>query len=140
MALIELEGELSWVKAVTPDEYEGKRNWSACTTLNPDALQMIMELKAEGVKNVLKKDDQNRWYIKVSRRDGIYKGDKMTKVLNPPVVTDAEGNIIDGDTVGNGSKGILKIDVYEHPVKGGTKAKAMRLESIKITELKKRGE
>lgn len=139
MALIELEGELSWVKAVTPEEYEGKKSWSTTITLDPAGVNTVMELKAEGVKNVLKKNDKNQWYVKFSRPVEVKRGDKVVKVLSAPIVTDTEGNVIDGMTVGNGSKGIITLDIYEHNVKGGGKAKAARLEAIKITELVKYG-
>lgn len=137
MAFIQLEGELTWTRVVNPEEFEGKQSWSTCITLDPAGVNTVMELKAEGVKNVLKKNDKNQWYVKFSRPVEVKKAGKVVKVLSAPVVTDAEGNIIDGLTIGNGTKGIVTLDVYEHPVKGGTKAKAARLESIKVTELVK---
>lgn len=135
MAFITLEGELSWTRVVNPEEYEGKKSWSTCITLDPIGVNTVMELKAEGVKNVLKKNDKNQWYVKFSRPVEIKKGDKVVKTLNAPVVTDASGTVIDGMTIGNGTKGEVTLDVYTHPVKGGGQSKAARLESIKVTEL-----
>ena len=139
MAFIQLEGELNWTRVVNPEEYEGKKSWSTTITLDPAGVNTVMELKAEGVKNVLKKNDKNQWYVKFSRPVEVKRGDKVVKVLSAPVVTDMEGNVVDGLTIGNGTKGIVTLDIYEHNVKGGGKAKAARLEAIKITELVKYG-
>jgi hypothetical protein len=140
MAFLTLEGELNWTRVVNPEEYEGKKSWSTTITLDPEGVNTVMELKAEGVKNSLKKNaETGKWYVKFSRPVEIKKGDKVTRVLSPPIVTDKDGNILDGLTIGNGSKGIITLDVYEHPVKGGAKAKAARLEKIMITELIKYG-
>ena len=139
MALVELEGELNWTRIVNPEEYEGKKSWSTTITLTPPGVQTVMEMKAEGVKNNLKKNDKNQWYVKFSRPVERKKGDKVIQVFSPPIAVDTEGNVIDGNIIGNGSKGIVTVDLYEHPVKGGGKSKAARLERIKITELVKYG-
>ena len=139
MAFIQLEGELTWTRVVNPAEFEGKKSWTTCITLDPVGVNTVMELKAEGVKNVLKKNDKNQWYVKFSRPVEIKKGDKVVKVLSAPAVTGPDGNPLDGLTIGNGTKGIVTLDVYTHPMKGGGQAKAARLESIKVTELVKYG-
>lgn len=134
--LITMEGKLKWTRVVTPEEYEGKKSWSTTIYPNDAGVMKVMEIKAEGVKNNLKKDmETGEWFIKFSRPVEVKKKDKVVKVLTPPVVTDADGNVIDGDTVGNGSEAIITLDLYEHAVKGGGKSKAARLESIKITKL-----
>ena len=137
MPLITIEGKLDWTRVVTPEEYEGKKTWSTTVYPNAAGIQTVMEIKAEGVKNNLKKAEDGSWYIKFSRPVEIKKKDKVVKVLQPPVVTDMEGNIIDGYTIGNGSEGIVTLDLYTHPMKGGTTSKAARLERIKITKLVK---
>lgn len=126
-----ISDNLSWIKTDIPEEYNGKQSWSVTAHLNPDGVNKVMELKAEGVKNVLKKDDKG-WYVKFSRpvvqknKEG-----KVTKQFNPPVVSGPDGTIVNG-MVANGATGTVVLDVYQHPVQGGGKAKAARLEGIKL--------
>ncbi len=132
--LTKIEGELDWTRVVNPEEYNGKKHWS--TTVHPtrDSLDVIRDLQADGIKNVVKKDDRG-YYVKFSRPIQQEKKGKIVKTFQPPIVTDKDGNVIDGMKIGNGSKGVVTLDVYEHAIQGGGKAKAARLESIQITEL-----
>jgi len=124
-----IKGKLSWVKVKAPNDW-GK--WTV--TVHPDqaSLEIIRDLQAEGLKNVLKKDDEG-YYVAFSRpTQKLIKG----KVIGmaPPVVVDDKGEPLDKN-IGNGSDGIVKLEVYAHGTPGGGRAKAARLESIKVMNL-----
>lgn len=132
-----LKGKLSWVRPDKPDQWG---NYKA--TIHPDAesLEKVRELAAEGVKNIIKKDEDG-YYVTYKR--------PTQKVYNGRVQGFAPVEILDGNTplpgggfsplrdmnVGNGSSGIMKLQVYSHKTPSGGKAKAARLESIRIDNL-----
>lgn len=133
--LVKIEGALSWVK-VDPsnpeppfgEEKSGK--WSCCIHPKPEGVELIRDLQAVGLKNVVKKDE-NGYYTKFSRpcfkfnKEGV-----KTKDFGSPKLTGAEPK-----EIGNGSLGTLTLEVYEHPTPGGGKAKAARLVAVDITRL-----
>lgn len=126
-----LQGKVSWVKYITPDPLYNK--WSV--TLHPDApsLEKIRDLQAEGVKNVVKKDEDG-YYVSFSRpTERKIKGKIIG--MTAPVVLNSEGVPLDGVAIGNGSDGTVKLEVYSHATPGGGKAKAARWASLKIDNL-----
>ena len=124
-----VQGKLSWVRCDKPDEW-GK--WKATIHPTPASLEKIRELQAEGLKNVLKKDEDG-YFIAFSRpTQKMIKG-KVVGLI-PPSVVDENGAPFN-KPIGNGSDGILKLEVYQHSTPGGGKAKAARLESVKVTNL-----
>lgn len=126
-----LKGKVSWVKYITPDPMYNK--WSV--TLHPDAdsLEKIRELQAEGVKNVLKKDEDG-WYLSFSRPATRTIKGKIVG-MTPPVVQNAEGVPLDGVAIGNGSDGTVKLETYMHNTPSGKKAKAARWAGLRIDNL-----
>jgi len=126
-----VKGKLSWVKTTVPNEW-GK--WTCTIHPNEESLNKIRDLQAEGVKNVLKKDDDG-YYVTFSRpTQKMIKGKVIG--LAPPEVLQADGKTpLTGQLVGNGSDGVVKVEVYSHSTPGGGKAKAARLLSIKIDNL-----
>jgi hypothetical protein len=140
------EGELMWVritnpelrmknKPTDPDEYQ----WRAAIIPTKESLMDVMDLQSLGVKNKLKKTDDNRYIISFSRPEER-KNKRTGKVLqsfDAPKAFKADGVTPLTDLIGNGSKGKLTVDVYEHAAFGGGKAHAARLHSITVTELVK---
>ena len=124
-----VKGKLSWCKVNKPND------WNAwVVTIHPDqqSLETIRDLQAEGLKNVLKKDDEG-YYITFRRPTSrLLKGKVIG--LTPPEAVDNEGKPITVG-IGNGSDGIVKLEVYQHGTPGGGKAKAARLEAVKVVNL-----
>jgi hypothetical protein len=126
-----IQGKLSWVKCEVPNEW-GK--WTATIHPNQTSLDKIRELQGEGVKNVLKKDDDG-YYTTFSRPTSKMIKGKVVGMA-PPEVLQADGKTpLKGILVGNGSDGTIKLEVYQHGTPGGGKAKAARLLSIKVDNL-----
>lgn len=131
-----VKGELVWIKTQRdrPEEYEGKKSWSVTVYPDKESLDLVREMQADGIKNKVKKDDKG-WFVKFSRPcQQVNKDGKVTKVFDPPVIVDENGNVVDGP-VSNGAIGTVKVDFYEHPVKGG-KSHAARLVGVKLHEYK----
>jgi hypothetical protein len=126
-----IKGKLSWAKTQVPDEW-GK--WKV--TVHPDAesLEKIRDLQGQGIKNVLKKNDEG-YYTTFSRPvSKMIKGKVVG--LAPPEVLEADGKTpLKNALIGNGSDGIIKLEVYTHGTPGGGKAKAARLMSICVKNL-----
>lgn len=127
---IYVKGKGSWVRLVKPDQWEC---WSV--VLHPDAesLEIVRGLQAEGMKNTLRKDDDG-YYTKF-RRPVSKKIGNIVKTFKPPEVIDKDGRPMDGLKIGNGSDLTLKLEVYQHSTPGGGKAKAARLESVRVDNL-----
>lgn len=116
--------------------------WGKYTTTlypNPEHLEEIRELQGEGLKNIIKKDEDG-YYVTFSRpgqktyqsADGI----PQTRGFSPPEVLDKDGTTPLRDVnIGNGSDATLKIEIYEHKTPGGGKAKAARWSSIRVDNL-----
>lgn len=123
------KGKLSWCKLTKPDDWG---SWNV--TMHPDteSLEAIRTLQGEGLKNVLKKDEDG-YFIKFRRPcQRMIKGKVIG--VTPPEVVDDKGEPLIGH-VGNGSDGVVKLEVYEHNTPGGGKAKAARLEAVKVVNL-----
>lgn len=126
-----IQGKLSWVKTQVPNEW-GK--WTCTIHPNQASLELIRELQTEGVKNVLKKDDDG-YYTTFSRpTQRMIKGKVIG--LAPPELMQPDGKSpLTGVLVGNGSDGTVKLETYYHGTPGGGKARAARLHSIRIDNL-----
>lgn len=126
-----IQGKLSWVKVQTPNEW-GK--WTVTVHPNNESLEKIRELQGEGMKNVLKKDEDG-YFTQFNRPTQKMMKGKVVGLV-PPEVLQADGKTpLTGVLVGNGSDGVVKLEVYSHGTPGGGKAKAARLLSIKIDNL-----
>lgn len=117
--------------------------WAHRLYPDTESLEKIRDLQAEGVKNQLKKNEENVYYVNISRPPSLDKWTevgKKTVALPAPVVIDDKGNPYAGN-VGNGSTVTTKVEVYSHktPAPPGSttpgKAKAMRWVSSRIDSL-----
>lgn len=139
---VTIEGALKWCKVdpsnpEPPFGAERSGKWSTVIYPSKDAVEMIRDLQSQGLKNVLKKDEDG-YFVKFSRPCEKWKENKATgefelvNKLTPVKVSGAEPK-----EIGNGSLASIKLEVYEHGVPGSStrKAKAARLFAVDITRL-----
>lgn len=108
-----------WVVGIYPDN---------------ESLGKIKKLVEEGIKNELKKDDDNQYWIAFSRPPDKTDRQGRKFSLNPPVVVDKDGRAFSGG-IGNDSDVALKLEVYGGKTPIGTPYKAARLGGVKIYNL-----
>lgn len=132
-----LEGTFYWTKIVDPEEtpFKDKNGdfkwvWKTMFRPNAESLMKVMDLQSKGVKNMLKKDELG-YYTNFNRPVKDSRG----KSLQPPKAYKADGTTPLTESIGNGSKGKLVLELYEHKTPTGGKASAARLYSLTITEL-----
>lgn len=126
-----LQGKGSWIRPQVVNQW-GK--YSMVLHPNAESLEKIRDLQAEGVKNVIGKDDDG-YFVRLSRPSEI-KIDGKIKGLVPPEVFGPDGNPLRDVLIGNGSDVTVKMEVYLHKVPASDKkAKAMRWLAIKVNEL-----
>jgi len=128
--LIDVHGKIKYIHAVNFNKYN---KWSV--TIYPDtkSLEVIRELQGEGLKNVMKKDDDG-YFIQFSREPTKLMRGKVVAFAAPKVV-DADGNPFDGMRIGWGSDATVRLEVYQHGTPNGGKSKAARWDSVKILNL-----
>ena len=134
-----VKGKSKWFRHLSPEEFRGKSSWKHTIYLDNESLEKVRDLQAEGVKNVLKKDDDG-YYTSFSRPTHMSWKDKKTGeartlALDPPVVRLANTNSPFLGMVGNGSDIETKLEVYTHSVPGGGKAKAARWLATRVDTL-----
>lgn len=127
---VDIHGKLMFLHAKAFNKFE---KWSV--TIAPDAksLEVIRDLQAQGVKNVMKKDENNTYFISFSREPTKLMRGKVVAFAAPKVV-DSKGEPFNGG-VGKDSDVTVRLDVYQHGTPSGGKAKAARFDSIRIDNL-----
>lgn len=129
-----VSGKLSWVRLVRPDT-AFEPAWTVTLHPTAESLEKIRDLQAEGLKNVIKKDEDGYYtrfkcLVARSRKDGT------VWTFEPPAVVDKEGRPMDGSLVGDGSDGTLKLEVYEFKAPGAAKGGiAARLVGVRVENL-----
>lgn len=125
-----LSGKCKWCKSQEPNQFGDYK-----VDLFPDSesLNKLMELKARGLKNVLKntEDGPSMSFKRPTRKT------MRNQVINfgPPVVVDKEGSPT-LQAVGNGSDVTIKLLIYPYKVPGiGTPGIGARWESLRIDNL-----
>lgn len=131
------------VKFFRPNSLNKFGKWSHQIYLDQPSLELVRELQTQGVKNMIKKDDDG-YFINVGRPPEIRiftdVGPKSI-ALEPPKVLDGTRKTPTGDfepffgNVGDGSDVVTKVAVYPHKTPGGGTAKAMRWDSTRIDNL-----
>lgn len=127
---IQVAGKLSWVKAQAPNQW-GK--WTVQLHPTPESLEKIRDLQAEGLKNIIKKDDDG-YYVNFSRPTSVTIQGKV-RGLEPPRILDKDGTPSPHMNIGNGSDGVVQLEVYSHKTPGGGTAKAARWDSVRVDNL-----
>lgn len=129
--IVTLKGKLKWVQHIRPDTNFVPHKWRA--TLYPDAesLEKIKVLKKDGLQNHLKLDDDGQ-YMQFSRpTERDYNGRK--EGMKPPVVVHNKTGEPIEVMVGNGSDGIMELEVYRHKTQQpGVTKKAARWKGLRI--------
>ena len=128
-----VQGKLGpFPKLKTPDV---KFNcWVATIYPTKDSLEQIRELQAEGLKNVIKKDEDG-YFVRFRCDTFKPRKDGTVWTFAQPVVVDMDNRPVDGDVVGQGSDVTLKLEVYEHPTPTGGKSIAARLVGVRVDNL-----
>lgn len=129
------QGKIKWARLERVNDW-GK--WTCVLYPNAKSLERLRELQAEGVKNVIKKDDDGYFTTFSRPNTKLLKGKiiafEPVKVVWKITPENPQGEPYVG-IIGNGSDCTLKVEVYTHGTPGGGKAKAARLFSIRIDTL-----
>lgn len=131
--ILQFKGKFTWCQLVNLNKY-GK--WSLNLYPDHEALEKIRELQAEGVKNVIKKDDDG-YYLQISRPAQIEFVKGQAQSVTPPVVRDKDKNALPNNVeIGDGSDGLVAVEVYSYKLPNTEKrSKAMRLYGIEVHNL-----
>lgn len=125
-----IRGKVKWLKAVTANDWN---KWTVVVYPVADDLEKIRDLQGQGLKNVLKKDEDG-YYTTFSRPvNKVIRGKVIA--FHPPKIVDKDNQPLDPTKIGNGSDATIKLEVYEHGTPGGGKAKAARWEAARIDNL-----
>lgn len=131
-----LKGKFRWMKHLRPDpKYPDK--WSTQIFPDEEGIETFKALKKQGVQNHLKMDENGEgWYITFSRPVERNFGGKKEGMV-PPKVIDKDGIPVEVP-VGNGSDGIISLEVYSHKTdRPGEYKKAARWRGARIDNLVK---
>lgn len=129
--MIDVQGKVKFIHAVNFNKYD---KWSIVIEPTVPSLEVIRDLQAQGIKNVMKKDDENVYYIQFSREPTKLMRGKVVAFAAPKVF-DAKGEAMDGMKVGRGSDVTARLEVYQHGTPNGGKAKAARWDSVRVDSL-----
>lgn len=130
-SLEKFKGKVAWVRGNQPNKYD---KWSIEFYPERESLDRIRDLQAEGVKNVIKKNDDNEYHLQISRPVQIEFRKGVKEPVQPPKIT-YQGQPYD-KPVGNGTDGTVICEVYTHRVPNSEKrAKAMRWYGLDIDNL-----
>ncbi len=126
-----IKGKLSWARIVHVNQFG---DWSC--TIHPDAesLEVVRELQARGLKNVMKKD-QDGYYIQFKCATTRKTKQGGVRPQPAPACVDKEGQPFDGTKIGNGSDGYLKLEVYDFKNPTGGSGCAARLVGVRVDNL-----
>lgn len=128
--LVDVHGKLKFIHAVTFNKFD---KWSVTFYPDDKSLNIIRDFQAEGVKNVMKKDEDG-YFISFSREPTKLMRGKVVAFAAPKVI-DREGKPFDGTKIGRGSDATIRLEVYQHGTPSGGKAKAARWDSVRIDNL-----
>lgn len=128
-----LRGKFKWVKHIRPDTAFEPNKWTVTIYPDEESLVKIKELKKEGMQNHLKMDDDGQYMQFGRKTEQVRKGRK--EGLQPPRVIDSKGVPVE-TAIGNGSDGIIVLEVYRHKtsVPNQTK-KAARWSKMRVDNL-----
>lgn len=123
-----LFGKLRWVRTMRPNQFG-----DYVATLYPDdeSLVKINQMKKEGLKNILGKDEEGYFMRFKCPQVKTIRGKDVNFEVG---VVDQDDKPIDS-LVGNGSDGWVKLDYYSYPQPSGGRGRATRLKKILVTNL-----
>ena len=130
--LVNFTGKVRFVQAVDLNKF-GK--WSIQFYPDTDSLEHLRDLQAQGIKNVMKKDEEG-YNIQISRPPSIEFQKGVATPVTAPKVRDKDKNPIDGRSVGDGSDAIVTVELYSYKVPNSERrGKAIRFYGLTINEL-----
>lgn len=131
--IMEFQGKVTWARLVDLNKW-GK--WSLNLYPDNESLEKLRELQAEGVKNVIKKDDEG-YYLQISRPAQVEFKKGQVQSVTPPHVRDSNKQPIPNNIrIGDGSDCKIAVEVYSHKVPNSERrAKAMRLYGVEVINL-----
>lgn len=128
-----LKGKIKWCKHLRPDTTYPPGKWSVVMYIAGDELEKVRKWQAQGIKNSVKFDEEDGWYITLSRKVSItVKGHEVG--LEPPKIVDKDLKPIT-DMVGNGSDGVAKCILWSFNPMPGISGKALRWEALRVDNL-----
>lgn len=128
--VMDVYGKVKFIHAVNLGKFG---EWTIVIYPDNKSLEVIRELQAQGLKNVMKKDDDG-YYMQFKRAPQKLMRGKMVSFTAPKVV-DSDGKLMDGQTVGYGSDVTVRLEVYKYGAPSGGKSVAARWDSLKINNL-----
>lgn len=132
--IMELKGKMMWCRLVELNKY-GK--WSLDLYPDKESLETLRRLQAEGIKNVIKLDDEGQYHVQISRPATVeFQKGQLQSVLPPKLRDKDKQPLPENVRIGNGSDGTVAIEVYTHRVPNSDKrAKAIRLYGVEVENL-----
>lgn len=133
-----VRGKAKWCRLINPDtSFDSKGKWNMVLYPDDKSWTEILELKKEGIRNVLKRDEDGN-YTQFSRNTmKKIKGSEIPML--PPEIIDKDGNPLRNVIIGNGSDVIVKLEVYYfHPPaqpKTETGTAAARIMTVRVDNL-----
>lgn len=127
---IDVHGKIMFIHASSFNKFD---KWSITFAPDQKSLEVIRDLQAQGVKNVMKKDEDNGYFISFNRDPTKLIRGKVIAFTAPKVI-DKEGQPYTGG-IGRGSDATIRLEVYQHGTPSGGKSKAARWDSVRIDNL-----
>lgn len=128
---INVQGKVKWFRHNIPDTNGA---WTHIMYLDAPSLEKMRELQSEGMKNLIRKDEDG-WWIRFKRPTEIRLRTGRTIGFAPPEVMLADGTPAREINVGNGSDVTTRLEVYSHKTPTGGTARAARWLSSRIDNL-----
>jgi hypothetical protein len=127
-----LSGKCKWAKGLfAPSAF---KKYSVKLNLDNPSLSIVLDLKKQGVKNELIKDEDGYW-VSLSRASEINVRGQLRAML-PPLAIDADGQPWNhNNQIGDGSDLTCKVAVRKWKSPFGVEGIALRLESIRVDNL-----
>lgn len=135
--IIDIHGKVKYIHAVNIGKYG---YWDVVLYPDEASLNIINELKSQGLKNHLKKDDDGYYMLFKREPQKVMRG-VMVPFMAPKVVLHnpdkpSEPKPFDGNKVGYGSDVTARLEVYPYGGKGGVAPGiACRWDSLKVNNL-----
>lgn len=137
MEFVELQGKARWVNTRVPDQF-GK--WGLILYPNAESLDLIKRMQegwyegVEGIKNVLKKDEDG-YHMRFTRPQSKQMRGKVVG-FSPPELLKSDGETPLRETlVGNGSDVTVKLELYFFNTPSKREGSACRVMSIRVDSL-----
>ncbi len=129
--MLDVHGKVKYIHAVNVSKYG---DWNIVLIPDAASLEIIRDLQAQGLRNVLKKDDDG-YYIQFRREtQKLIKGSMVA--FAAPRIVDRNAVPINGNTVGWGSDVTVRLELrWVTPPNQTKQVPACRWDSLRVNEL-----